>query len=71
MHGPLSFGCNFSCKVTQDLAAGVADDERAGSRVHCDKFIAVQLAGGSIADPAELHFFAPARVTRINKFLYR
>jgi hypothetical protein len=28
MHGPLSFGCICSCKVKQDLAAGIADDER-------------------------------------------
>jgi hypothetical protein len=27
MHGPLSFGCNFSCKVKEDLAAGVADEQ--------------------------------------------
>ncbi|MEO6910397.1 MAG: hypothetical protein ABI158_05685 [Edaphobacter sp.] len=68
MHSPLSFGCNFSCKVQQDLAVGVAGDER---RWRClnggcrwttairGRFITVQLAGGSIADSVELHFFAP------------
>jgi hypothetical protein len=73
MHGPLSFGCNFSCKVRQDLAAGVADDE-VGRRCFrmreiraiaiCGRFITVQLAGGPIARPAKLHFCAPEKGRR-------
>jgi len=70
MHGPLSFGCNFSCKVRQDLAVGVAGDERSRRRFDSrwqrtvavsGKFITVQPAGGSIADPARLRFFVPAK----------
>jgi hypothetical protein len=74
MHGPLSFGCNFSCKVKQDLAVGVADDERLwpcfGDRWSrtieiCGRFITVQLADGSISRFSEAALFrARKRMTR-------
>lgn len=78
MHGPLSFGCNFSCKVRQDLAVGVAGDER--SRLRFDHYrkrtdtvpgrFTVQPAGGSVAGPPRLRFFAPVNKTddAIDKF---